>query len=70
MEDRFDDSSDRQARIRALRKVLLRMGMMRLGPPSDTGRERIETCMDLEQLERWAEQMLVVPSWDALLTDP
>lgn len=53
-----------------LKKVIRLQGRQRFGPPEAATNESLEAIMDLERLERMAERMLVVNSWEQLLSTP
>lgn len=52
------------------RKILLRQGGKRFGPPDARTREAIEAITDIDRLEQLTERLLDVSSWDELLATP
>jgi predicted transposase YdaD len=56
-----------EGRAEGARKVLLRLGAKRFGPPDDRTRTAIEGITKLRRLERLAERSLDVSSWEELL---
>jgi hypothetical protein len=59
-----------RGRIDEARKLLLRQGQIRFGPPDVPTRTAIETLKDLERLERLSERLLDVSNWCELLAEP
>jgi hypothetical protein len=53
-----------------MKKLLLRMGQKRFGPPSEEIRTRLQGITDIGRLERLGERLLEVASWDELLATP
>ena len=49
------------------KRILLRMGTKRLGPPDAHIRAAIEAIMDVDRLEQLTERLLDVSGWDDLL---
>jgi predicted transposase YdaD len=56
-----------RGRLAEIRKVLLRQGSKRFGPPDASTQAALESITDLEQLERLSERLLEVESWQELL---
>jgi hypothetical protein len=56
-----------EGRAEEARKILLRLGTLRFGPPDAGSTTTLETIADLEQLERLTERVLIVSSWNELL---
>ena len=61
---------EKLGQIAGAQKVLFHLGRSRLGPISKKTRLAIEAINDLTRLERLAERMLTVSSWNELLSDP
>jgi predicted transposase YdaD len=51
------------------RRLILRLGRVRFGPPAEATRQTIETLTDLDRLEQLSERLLDVSSWDELLAE-
>ena len=51
-------------------RLLLRQGRKRLGPADPTTESTLSSIKDLDRLERMAEAMLTVGSWQELLSTP
>ena len=51
----------------ALRRVVLRLGTIRFGPPPREIESRIQTMVDLVELEGLTERVISAQSWDELL---
>jgi hypothetical protein len=49
------------------RKLVLRQGTKRFGPPLESWRTTLEEITDLERLENLSERLLDVESWEELL---
>lgn len=49
------------------RKVLLRQGRLKFGPPDAAAIAAIEGISDLDRLDSLSERLLTVNSWDELL---
>jgi predicted transposase YdaD len=60
----------RRGRIQEARNLLLRQGRIRWGDPTPSAEASIQTITDLERLEQLSERLLVVSSWQELLTNP
>ena len=59
-----------RGRIDEARKILLRQGSKRFGPPDVRTRTAIEAITEIERLEQLTERLLDVSSWDELLATP
>jgi predicted transposase YdaD len=57
-----------QGAIREVRRLLLRLGRRRFGPPDTQTVAAIEAIADLDSLERLTERLLDTSSWQELLT--
>jgi hypothetical protein len=57
----------REGRIKAVRKLLLRLGRIRFGQLPKATCARIEAVDVLDRLEHLAERLLTATSWDDLL---
>lgn len=53
--------------IKELRKLVLRLGQKKFGPPSDDVTTAVQGLEDLERLERILEGIAEVTSWESLL---
>lgn len=53
--------------ILALRRLILRQGAIRFGPPSEATTARVNALKDLERLERWADRIATATSWEEVL---
>lgn len=65
MEESFEEG-----RAEAMKKLLLRLGRKRFGRPLEFVQSSILAVSDLERLERMAESLPVVSSWQELLETP
>ncbi len=52
------------------KKLLLRQGQRRWGPPAEATRTALESVSDLERLERMSDRMFDVTNWQELLDTP
>jgi hypothetical protein len=59
-----------RGRIDEARKLVLRQGQTRFGPPGEEPRKAIEAINDLDRLERLSDRLLEVSSWSELLGAP
>jgi predicted transposase YdaD len=59
-----------KGRTAEAKKILLRQGRKRFGPPDKSTRASIETLTDLSRLEQLTERVLTVESWHELLAPP
>ena len=57
-----------RGRIDEARRLVLRRGQKRFGPPGEETRKAIEAINDLDRLERLSDRLLAVSSWAELLT--
>ena len=56
-----------EGRLVEARAILMRLGSLRFGPPSDDTQAYIEALNTPERLEQMTEKLLKVESWDELL---
>jgi hypothetical protein len=56
--------------IRELKRMLMRLGRKRFGPPSEADGAALELVGDLERLERITERVHEVASWQEFLSTP
>ena len=49
------------------RRIILRLGQIRLGTPGETVKTQLDAIPQLDKLERLTERLLIVSSWDELL---
>jgi predicted transposase YdaD len=59
-----------EGRAEEARNLLLRQGSKRFGPPDDRAAAALGAVADVERLERLAERLLDVATWDELLAEP
>jgi hypothetical protein len=59
-----------EGRAEEAQRILLRQCEIRFGLPDAGSRTTLETIVDLEQLERLTERVLIVSSWKELLALP
>jgi hypothetical protein len=59
-----------EGEAREARRILLRMGQKRFGPPGEAIVAAIDGITDREQVEALTERLLDVSSWDELLAPP
>jgi hypothetical protein len=59
-----------EGRLKQAKKVLLRLGEKRFGPPSEAVAVAINQGTDLERSERMLDRILLVASWQELLATP
>ena len=57
-----------EGRAGEARKFILRQGRIRFGEAGDAVVSRLEAISDLEQLELLGDRLLIVSSWDELLS--
>jgi predicted transposase YdaD len=55
--------------IRGTRQTLLRQGRKRFGPPSPDVEAKLEAILALDQLQKVADRILDVSSWEELMSD-
>lgn len=65
--DRGEARGRAEGRAEEARRILLRLGERRFGPPSAAVQATLEDISDLERLERLADRMLEAATWDELL---
>jgi|SRR5579883_13045 len=53
--------------IKHTRELILRLGRKQIGEPTEKQQNKLNTIDDLERLDRMAEKILTVKSWDVLL---
>ncbi len=58
-----------QGKVEEARRLILRLGPIRLGSPTERDREAIEAVGDLDRLERLSEGLLAASSWAELLAE-
>jgi hypothetical protein len=61
----IDEGREQQAK-----RMILRLGQKRFGPPSEEVKTRLQAVVDIDHLERLAEALLVVSGWSELLATP
>jgi len=54
--------------VEEARKIILRQGRIRFGEAGDAVVFRLDAISDLEKLEQLVERLLIVSSWDELLS--
>jgi predicted transposase YdaD len=59
-----------QGALQEARRLLLRYGQIRLGPPTEEVRAALETIKDTARIERMHDRVLQVPTWAELLDTP
>jgi hypothetical protein len=52
------------------KKIILRQGRKRFGPPDDATAATLEAIWDVERLERMSERLLDANSWAEVLATP
>ena len=57
-----------EGRAREARKIILRLGRIRFGEAGDAVVSRLDAISNLEKLEQLVERLLIVSSWDELLS--
>ena len=57
-----------EGRAREARRIILLLGGIRFGEAGDAVVSRLEAISDLEQLEQLVDRLLIVSSWDDLLS--
>jgi predicted transposase YdaD len=60
----------REGRADEARRILLRLGEQKFGPPDATTRSALEAVNEVAQLEDLADRLLRVDTWEQLLTPP
>ena len=56
-------------KIEEARRLILRLGQIRFGPPAEEIRKAIESIEDVDRLERLGDRLIVVASWAELLDE-
>ncbi len=59
-----------QGAAKELRKILLRQGQKRFGAPPAAVVQTLESLSDLDRMERMADRVIEVSSWQELLDTP
>jgi hypothetical protein len=59
-----------EGRLEGARRILVRLGTQRLGPPSEAEKNTLSTISDLERLERMLDRLVPPAHWRALLNTP
>jgi hypothetical protein len=59
-----------EGRVEEVRKILLRLGHQRFGAPPVAIRQTLESLSDLDRMERMADRLLEIASWQELLDTP
>ncbi len=57
-----------EGEAREARKIILRQGWIRFGDAGDAVVSRLDAISNLEKLEQLVERLLIVSSWDELLS--
>lgn len=57
-----------QGKLEEARRLILRLGQLRFGPPEPQIREAIEADTDLDRLEQLGDHVLTAPDWAALVS--
>lgn len=58
---------EEKGRVAEARAIVMRLGSLRFGPPSDATRATVAALNTPERLEQLAERLLQVETWDELL---
>jgi hypothetical protein len=53
--------------IKALKRLILRLGEKRFGPPSEETKLALEEIQDLDRLERMCDRVLEVSTWQEVV---
>jgi hypothetical protein len=64
------DEGRAEGQVQGVRKILFRQGHKRFGPAGADIEQAIQAITDLEHLERLADRLLDVASWQELLNTP
>jgi hypothetical protein len=56
-----------EGRIDEARRMILRLGTTRFGPPDDASRARLDALAELEKLEALGDRVLTAVSWEDIL---
>lgn len=59
-----------QGAVREARRLLLRLGKIKLGQPDAGTRQALKRITDVTFLEELHERLLVADSWEELFTEP
>ena len=59
----------REGKLEEVKRILLRLGRKRFGPPKAAVKSKIEAIDDLVQLEHLSDRILDAQSWDELIAD-
>lgn len=59
-----------EGRAEEAKKILLRLGQKRFGPPGEATKATLEAIEDLERLERMSDRILDAASWQEVLETP
>jgi predicted transposase YdaD len=57
----------RKGRIEEAKRLLVRQGQKRFGPPTSSVKAKVESVVNLAKLEKLADKILDVQSWDELI---
>ena len=61
------DEGREEGALREARKILLRLGRRKFGPPEPAVEATVQAIADLDRLERMSDQMFDVTTWNDLL---
>lgn len=59
----------REGRIEGAKRILLRLGRQRFGPPPRALQRKVNAIEDLKRVRKIVDRMLVAPNWDELIGD-
>jgi Domain of unknown function (DUF4351) len=59
-----------EGRAEGARRVVLRLGTKRFGPPDRQTRAALDTITDVDRIEQLSERVLEVSSWTEILAAP
>lgn len=69
-EARGESRGEARGRVAEAKKILIRQGTRKFGPPDEATRERIAALDDLDRLDDLADRVLDAATWDELLGSP
>ena len=64
------EKGEARGRVEEARRLLLRQGRIRFGPPDEATQAAVAAIADVERLERWGERLVQVTTWQELLDTP
>ncbi|HTU91495.1 MAG TPA: hypothetical protein VMF69_15540 [Gemmataceae bacterium] len=68
--ERYEEKGRQEGRVEERHRLLFRMGWNRFGAPEASTEAALRAIRDLDRLERMADAVLTVRSWQEFLATP